>query len=310
MAYGGTTYGAGLYGGQTPSQPLGYEAPAESNYGSDHMSTTNLDVANAALMKLGADPITSLSENSNRAKAMTARIEWCKWALLRMHHWNFAIKRVTLSLTDITGAADNGSGLIRITAADHGYSTGDYVGITDVVGTTEANGKWTVSVINSSTFDLDSSTYANGYTSGGLTGFAAAYDYDWAFSVPSDFLRLKSVGEAGYSSEMRLEDTKIVTDVQPIKLQYIANVTNYGIMDVLFRECLALYLAWDTCIRITQSEGLKTQLWEDFKLILPKTRFVDSTEDSLQTIQADEFVRSRFGHNIGYVSNNPNNPLA
>jgi hypothetical protein len=67
----------------------------------------------------------------------------------------------------ITGAADNGSGLIRITAAAHGLSSGDQVLIASVTGTTEANGLHVVTVISSSTFDLRGSVFTNAYVSGG-----------------------------------------------------------------------------------------------------------------------------------------------
>ncbi len=74
----------------------------------------------------------------------------------------------------ITNAANNGSGLIRITAAGHGLSTGDRVFIKDVVGTTEANNtdtikKWQVTVIDPSTYDLNGSTFTNAYVSGGTS---------------------------------------------------------------------------------------------------------------------------------------------
>lgn len=68
----------------------------------------------------------------------------------------------------ITDAANNGSGLIRITATAHGYETGDQVGIDSVVGTTEANGSWTITKIDADNFDLQSSAFVNTYSSGGL----------------------------------------------------------------------------------------------------------------------------------------------
>lgn len=67
----------------------------------------------------------------------------------------------------ITGAANNGSGLIRITAAGHGFTTGDEITIYNVGGTTEANETWTVTVIGANTFDLQGSAFTNTYTSGG-----------------------------------------------------------------------------------------------------------------------------------------------
>lgn len=69
----------------------------------------------------------------------------------------------------ITGAANNGSGLIRITVASTAtLTTGDFKTISGVGGTTEANGSWTITVINGTTFDLQGSTFTNAYTSGGV----------------------------------------------------------------------------------------------------------------------------------------------
>jgi hypothetical protein len=69
----------------------------------------------------------------------------------------------------VTGAANNGSGLIRITTASTtGWSTGETRIISGVLGTTEANGTWTITVISGTTFDLQSSTFTNVYVSGGV----------------------------------------------------------------------------------------------------------------------------------------------
>jgi hypothetical protein len=69
----------------------------------------------------------------------------------------------------ITGAANNGSGLIRITAIAHGFVTSNVVDITGVLGCTEANRTgWVITKITNDTFDLQSSTFSNAYTSGGL----------------------------------------------------------------------------------------------------------------------------------------------
>lgn len=69
----------------------------------------------------------------------------------------------------ISGAANNGSGLIRLTVTGHGYATSDVVYVDEIGGTIEAKGKWTITKINNDTFDLQGSTFANAYTSGGIT---------------------------------------------------------------------------------------------------------------------------------------------
>lgn len=67
-----------------------------------------------------------------------------------------------------TGMADNGSGLVRVTVASVGAMvTGQQVTITGTVGTVEANGTWTVTVVSATTFDLEGSVFANAWISGG-----------------------------------------------------------------------------------------------------------------------------------------------
>ena len=68
----------------------------------------------------------------------------------------------------ITNAVSSGGpDLIRITATGHTFSTGDLINIYGVVGTTEANNSWTITVIDANTFDLQGSTHTNAYVSGG-----------------------------------------------------------------------------------------------------------------------------------------------
>jgi hypothetical protein len=77
------------------------------------------------------------------------------------------VKRKQLAKA-ITGAANNGSGLIRITCVGHTFATGNFITITGVGGTTEANASnWRITVITGNTFDLVGSTFTNVYTSGG-----------------------------------------------------------------------------------------------------------------------------------------------
>ena len=95
----------------------------------------------------------------------------------------------------ITNAANNGAGLIRITytgTATPAIATGSFVGISNVGGTTEANGTWICTVIDSATIDLQNSVFINTYSSGGQIqqdqGFA---------SLPTDYLGWRRVTWTG-----------------------------------------------------------------------------------------------------------------
>lgn len=77
----------------------------------------------------------------------------------------------SISALTITGAANNGSGLIRLTVGSTAtFSTGQKKIVADVQGTTEANGPWTITVVDSTHIDLQGSAFANAYVSGGTIG--------------------------------------------------------------------------------------------------------------------------------------------
>ncbi|MSR15351.1 MAG: hypothetical protein EXR86_12465 [Gammaproteobacteria bacterium] len=82
----------------------------------------------------------------------------------------------------ITGAANNGAGLVRITSVVHGYADLNYVLVYDVGGTTEANGLWRISGVTANTFDLEGSVFANAYTAGGKASNQGG-TYKWAFGA-------------------------------------------------------------------------------------------------------------------------------
>lgn len=87
----------------------------------------------------------------------------------------------------VSGAADNGSGLIRITtSAVHGYSTDDIVYHAEIGGCTEANNIYRITVIDTTHYDLVGSTFTNAYTSGGICTDTPVDIYDCFILRDSD----------------------------------------------------------------------------------------------------------------------------
>ncbi len=91
----------------------------------------------------------------------------------------------------ITNCVDNGGGLIRVTSTAHTLVTNNTIFISDVLGTTEANGFWAVTRIDANTFDLQASTFTNTYTSGGT--WRVEIVTPWA---QEDLMQLKFVQSA------------------------------------------------------------------------------------------------------------------
>lgn len=67
----------------------------------------------------------------------------------------------------ISGTANNGSGLIRLTVSSTtNFTTGQSANVFAVRGTTEANGLWTITVVDATHIDLQGSTYTNAFSAG------------------------------------------------------------------------------------------------------------------------------------------------
>ncbi|PZW37001.1 hypothetical protein C8P66_14811 [Humitalea rosea] len=88
-----------------------------------------------------------------------------------VHFWPFVtgnlpgISLVSNSIANITSSG----GLIRVTtSAAHQLATGDLVNLTAVGGVPNANGRFAVTVISSTVVDLQGSSFAGAFTSGGL----------------------------------------------------------------------------------------------------------------------------------------------
>ena len=91
----------------------------------------------------------------------------------------------------VSGAANNGSGLIRLTVNYSGFwVTGDRVTVSGVAGVTAANGTWTVIVIDGTHIDLQTSSFSGRYTSGGTVVPAfGSYLSTWTGLVAASWSR-------------------------------------------------------------------------------------------------------------------------
>lgn len=82
---------------------------------------------------------------------------------------------------NVTNVTNNGIGVIRLTInTTNGMITGQRVNVQEVEGVTNANGIWYITVINFSQIDLQNSTFAGTYTSGGyvINEPALPYGFD------------------------------------------------------------------------------------------------------------------------------------
>lgn len=264
------------------------------------MPQSATDVSNLALALLGDEAILTdvTTDTTKPGKLCRLFLDNTRRSLLRSFPWNFAVVPYTSTLLAISGAANNGSGLIRITSAVNTFVTGNRVAISGVQGTTEANGIWTITVISGTQFDLQASTFTSTYSSGGYVSLNPAFGYLHQHTLPTDLLRLVQVED---DVDYRMLSGVVVTDEVTMNYRYIKEVSDYPSMDALFYNALSYALAIKVCYPLTQSRSLKQQLQEEFQEIIRKARFVDSVEDPMRLVQATEWLNSRDDSSSSFV---------
>ena len=127
---------------------------------------------------------------------------------------------------------------------------------------------------------------------------APVVEYTYAYALPSDCLRSLKIHNGTTDSiassiDYKLEGRNIVTDEGTIYLIYIALDTDPNNYDSYLRESISHQLAADICYAITNNATLAKNYMERADERLREARFIDATENSLGTIEANEFTDAR-----------------
>ena len=127
---------------------------------------------------------------------------------------------------------------------------------------------------------------------------APVVEYDYAYLLPSDCLRVLKIHNGTTDSiatslDYKLEGRNIVTDIDTIFLIYIALDTDPNNYDTYLRESISHQLAADICYAITNNATLANNYMTRADERLREARFIDATENSLGTVEANEFTDAR-----------------
>ena len=114
---------------------------------------------------------------------------------------------------------------------------------------------------------------------------APTFEFDNAFDLPSDFLRLwiKPFEDNNWRLNnthhtFSMEGKQLLTDEDSVYLRYIKKVTDVSEFDPLFVEVLTLKLALKMCMPLSQDKELYQVLYQEMRDILARVRVVDKRE--------------------------------
>lgn len=132
-----------------------------------------------------------------------------------------------------------------------------------------------------------------------------AFDYAREFQLPSDCLKLLWCGDVypgpnlgdyrnAPDAEYVIEGRKILTNLgAPLKLRYVAQVTDPTLFDALFAEALACKLAVECAESLTGSSTSRQLAWQEYDKAIRKAKRADAIEMPSQAIADDSWMLVR-----------------
>ena len=121
---------------------------------------------------------------------------------------------------------------------------------------------------------------------------APAFDYTYAFTIPTDCLRILRPATVGL--DWVIEGGKILSnDSDVLYLRYISDVTDPTLWDASFYNVVAGALAVDICERLTQSNQKKQMLIQQYEDDVRKARRMDAFESGPTTAADDDWWVAR-----------------
>ena len=127
---------------------------------------------------------------------------------------------------------------------------------------------------------------------------APVMEYSYAYALPSDCLRVLRIYNGTTNSiesdlEYKIEGKNVITNQTTVYLVYTSLDTDPNNYDAYLRESISHQLGADLAYAITNNATLAKNLMARADERLREARFIDSTENSLETIEATEFTNAR-----------------
>lgn len=287
------------------------------------MATNNLEVANNALMRLGAKKITLLTEETDRARLCNAFIDQVRRQTLRAHPWNCALQRMlanTFPNATITPAATSGTG-IAVASSQAVFVAGrdEQALLKQHLAQGQAR---IVSVVDPQNVIVD---FETAFTVGGAIAanawrIAPPWEWGYRYTKPADYLRLAKVesvsgvgsgisqsvssgfmwswwarGQRDNSPEpVKVEGETLVSNVGPTMfVQYVRDLTDTTKWDSLLEEAITALLTFRITYGVTGSLQAGKTHHDAWKECLAEARSIDGQEGTGDDTGSDVLLAAR-----------------
>lgn len=131
-----------------------------------------------------------------------------------------------------------------------------------------------------------------------------AFDWSFQFTLPNDYLRTLSVGEAGAEVDFSIESGKLLCDNNPALLRYVWRNENPATWDDMLVWGMTVSMRAVFAYPITQSTSLEQVVSAALADVLKQARAVDGQDGTPETLGDSPLLDARMGSRRGWWPGN------
>jgi hypothetical protein len=293
------------------------------------LTQAEVDLCNMAADRIGAGVFTLANQLTHVVGlACNRHYEKERKALLRSYEWNFARKRLALSIIKkivvqtvpqpspwavgdtITGIDSGVTAEILTVLTDTEYEvsniSGTFADGETITNATVESVYWNGQLVeweDATVYDYDSAASSQVVCETGypvISTSSPAFEYDYQYFLPDDYLRKIAVYEDDNtddpSDRYHIEGKRVLTNYSEFHLRYVFNVTSPDDFDPLFYKVLMLRMALrlTSAVAGTRTNDMKAEIQEELRVSENLARCVSGQENN--TTGREDYNLARYGH--------------
>lgn len=253
------------------------------------MVSTEVDIANIALQRLGQPAIATMTESSRDATICNQLYDQNRDYCLMLADWDCITNRQVLARagkTAISGATAVDP--VVVSLATHTFVSNELVVVESVTGMTELNDNtYRIYTYTSGTltlYDTDgSSVDGSGYTawvSGGYVYRDPSANWNYVYDLPTDCLKVLTVvddsGGEDDSYTWKKERSHLYCDVENAGVKYLKKETDPSLYESDLVEVMAARLAWFVSMRIHADKSLRNEIQSEMERAIYRAKMTNA----------------------------------
>jgi len=283
------------------------------------MGITKLEIFNDALSLTGSRRLSTITDDVEEQRIITAVYDDCRDQVLADHAWTFAQKRaalVDMTMPDVDlwvkATVYAKSDTVKFNSVDYNCLVAN---TSTIFSVDLAALEWEVKLswLTSTGYAVGDQIYESGLSYTCLTAHTSgtfatdltsvkwilseelimdADGMEYIYYKPTDYIEVTLFSDS--RAVIKIEGERILSNTDDLKIKYTYQHTTPANYTAQFRKCLAQYLAAKTCFSLIGSATKAEALLDEYtKIVLPKAISSDSKQGSPREVLCNQWEDAR-----------------